>query len=155
MTQDAVNAALMGGGGGRAAKFAAHGDTVVGVIKTMEMRQRTDFETNRPMTWDDGHPRMQIVLGLQTEEREDSDDDGLRSLYLPIPSQIQGVVADAVKKTGQDGLGLGGKLGIKFVSTDEPTKRGRQGQKQYSAKYEVPTMPVASNRDIDPDFLPF
>jgi hypothetical protein len=55
-------------------------------------------------------------------------------------------VADAIRKSGEHGLGIGGKLGIKYVSTAAPKQRGFNGAKQYTAKYEPPTLRVE-----DPD----
>lgn len=138
------NAFLMGSGG-RSAKFENHGDTVVGIIEHMEVRQQTDFKSGKPLTWDDGSPRNQLVVMLRTDARDDEDDDGIRNLY--VRGQMQKVVSDAVRKAGQRGLAPGGKLGVKFVSTLEPKVRGENGAKQYTAKYEPPVMVV----DISPD----
>lgn len=147
------NDMLMGSGGGRSASLKDDGDAVDGVIQRIETRQRTDFDTGKPMTWEDGNPRMQLVVTLATAEREDNDDDGMRNLYVPIPSDIQSAVADAVRKAGQRGLGEGGRLWVKHVSTDEPTRKGRNGTKRHTAKYEAPTVPVGNAEDpgFDPD----
>ena len=133
------NAFLMGTGG-RSAKFEAEGDVAVGYITHYEMRQQTDIKTGAPKTWDDGNPMMQLVVTIDTETREDEDDDGVRTVY--IKGQMQKAVSDAIRKAGEHGLGIGGKLGIKYVSTAAPKQRGFNGAKQYSAKYEPPTVGV-------------
>ena len=60
------NGWLMSGGVG-SAKFDAHGDCVNGTItETPELRQQTDFDTGAPLFWDDGKPKMQLVVTLAT-----------------------------------------------------------------------------------------
>src|SRR5688572_19885067 len=125
-----VNALLMGGGG-RSAKFEKEGDKVQGTVMTVEPRQRTEIGTGRPMTWPDGNPRMQLVIQVLIDNTEDDDDDGLRNLYVPIPSQMQAAIAEAVRKVGQHGIGPGGVLGVKFLRTEKPTQKGFNGQKIY------------------------
>jgi hypothetical protein len=145
------NAWLMGTGG-RSAKFEKEGDIVVGFIQHTEVRQQIDLDTSKPAFWDDGNPKMQLVVTLETELREDDDDDGLRNLY--VRGQLQKAVADAVRRAGARGLAPGGKLGVKWVSTAEPKKRGHNGAKQYTAKYEPPTQPV-DGFPTDDDAPPF
>jgi len=152
MTEIDPNAFLMGAGG-RSAKFEREGDTVVGYIQHTEVRQQTDIKDNRPLTWDDGSPRMQLVVTLETDDRDDDDDDGVRKLY--VKGQMQKAVSDAVRKAGARGLAIGGKLGVKYVSTAEPKQRGFNGAKQYTAKYEAPTQPVSDGFEPDPDDQPF
>jgi hypothetical protein len=69
-TQTDPNAFLMGGGG-RSAKFATIGDKIDGEITATEVTQQTDFTDGTPKTWPDGNPMMQLVITLQTDERED------------------------------------------------------------------------------------
>jgi hypothetical protein len=134
-----VNALLMGSGG-RSAKFEQAGDTIIGLIARVETRQMTEIGSGALRTWPDGNPRMQLVIQLQTDWQTDEEDDGLRNLYVPIPSQMQKAIADAVRKTGEHGLGHNGKLGIKFVRTEKPKTKGYSGQKIYSASYAAPVV---------------
>ena len=143
------NAFLMGGGA-RSARFETVGDTVIGLVTSMEMRQQTDFKTNELLFWQDGNPRMQLVVTLETMAREDADDDGLRNVY--IKGQMQKAVADAIKRAGERGIGQGGKLGIKFVATATPTDPRLSGAKQYTASYAPPVVTVPNGDDGD---LPF
>ncbi len=156
MTQVADPNALLMGGGGRSAKFEKEGDTVVGFVTRVDVRQRTEIGSGLPMTWPDGNPKMQLVVQLVLDSPEDDDDDGLRNLYVSIPSQMQKVIADAVRSSGERGIGNGGKLGIKFVRTEAPITRGFNGQKIYSAKYEAPVYVVPEDTiHTDDDELPF
>ena len=81
MTNEAANKFLMGGGG-KSASFKSSGDSVSGVIASMEERQQTDFDSGKPLEWDDGKPKMHLVVTLLTDESVDEDDDGVRRLYV-------------------------------------------------------------------------
>lgn len=153
MTTLDPNAWLMGSGA-RSAKFESEGDKVVGIIRSMEMRQQTDIKSGTPKTWDNGDPMMQMVVVLETDERDDEEDDGMRTLY--VKGQMQRAVGDAVRKAGERGLGVGGKLGVQFVNTAAPKQRGFNGAKQYVAKYEAPVMSVDfDDTGVDNEVEPF
>lgn len=162
MTQDDPNSFLMGSGG-RSAAFKQHNDEVDGVVVSVEMRQQTKFGTNEPMTWDDGNPRMQMVVTLQvTGDAVDDDDDLLRKVY--VRGAMQGAVKNAVVKAGETGLEVGGRLFVRYVSDGEPASAGMSGAKQYFAKYAPPDRSVAIPEGgadgppadyQDPDDLPF
>jgi hypothetical protein len=144
MTTYDPNSLLMGAGG-RSAKFEKEGDTVDGTILRMEPRQRTEIGSNAPMFWKDGNPQMQLVIALQTAERFDEDDDGIRNVYVSIPSQMRTAIADGVRRARANGMAVGGRLAVKFVRTEEPKQRGFSGQKIYSSSYEQPTVSVGDD----------
>lgn len=153
------NAMLMGGGA-RSAKFEKEGEFVTGLVVNVDQRQRTDFRTGALLEWPDGNPRMQLLIMLDTELQEDEDDDGKRTVYVPIPSAIQAAIRDAVAKSGERGIGVGGKLRVTYTSTDEPKKRGENGAKRYSAQYRAPVVslndPKHDHEDADePSDEPF
>lgn len=60
------------------------GDTVTGVIEKIETTQVNDFQTKQPAYWNDGRPKEQIHVIIQTQLRDPSvdDDDGRRSLWI-------------------------------------------------------------------------
>lgn len=60
------------------------GDSVTGVIESIETTQVTDFQTKQPAYWNDGKPKEQIHIIIQTTLRDPSvdDDDGRRSLWV-------------------------------------------------------------------------
>jgi len=125
------------GGGTTSAKFAEVGDTVSGSIaRKPELQQQRSFEDGTPLTWDDGSPRQQIKVILQTKDRDDEDDNGERAIYLK--GALLKAVQSAVKKAGAKGLEVGGKLAVKFTGTAAPVKKGLSGAKEYVAKYEAP-----------------
>src|ERR1051325_420828 len=138
MTTDADS--FLMGAGGRSASFKNHGDQVWGVVMNAEMRQQINMDTNKLDFWEDGNPKMQLVVTLLTEEHADDDDDGLRKVY--IRGQMQKAVADAVRKAGERGIREGGRLFVRYVDDAEPTRKGFSGAKQYFAKYEAPSREV-------------
>ena len=161
MSYDDVNNALMGGGG-RSAVFKKHGDRVWGEIINSSRMQQRDFDSGDLLTWDDGNPRMQIVISLQTDEREDDEDDGVRKVYIKEPSQLLAAMRQAVTKAGAKGIANGGKFLVQYVSDGEPKRKGMSGQKQYFVKYEAPPegyMPMPDEQfdppPIDDSDLPF
>lgn len=60
------------------------GDSVTGVIEKIETTQCNDFQTKQPAFWNDGRPKEQIHVIIQTQLRDPSvdDDDGRRSLWI-------------------------------------------------------------------------
>lgn len=80
MSNDTLDALLAGGG--KTAKFEKIGDSYTGVVTSAETRQATNFDTGKPEFWDDGNPKKQAVINIQTMERIDEDDDGVRAIYI-------------------------------------------------------------------------
>lgn len=126
------------GGGAKSAKFPSIG-TVVGGVITDEptVQQQKDITSGAPKFWDDGNPMMQLVVKVQTDEREDADDDGVRAIY--IKGQMKAAVAEAVRKAGAKSLEVGGKLRVAYTGDGEAKTKGFTPPKQYQAQYEKPS----------------
>ena len=130
---------LMGGGVPSAA-FLKVGASVSGTIcEPPVLRQQRDIQTGAPKSWDDGSPMMQLVITLQTDERDAKieDDDGRRRIYVKF--NMKNAVADAVRRAGGKGLEVGGKLTVKYVKDGEQTKKGFNPPKLYEATYTPPS----------------
>lgn len=141
MYNNSANEMLMSGGI-PSAKFDQIGTTLTGTIATPpEVQQQRDFTTGELLTWDDGSPRQQIRVVLETDERDPADpyDDGQRALY--IKSGLMKAVRTAIRASGSKGLEVGGKLTVKYVGDGEPPKRGMNPPKQYQVVYEAPSAP--------------
>lgn len=69
-------------GGGATAKFEAPGDTYMGEIADIQIRQVNDYDTGKPSFWDDGRPQEQIVVTVATSDSTGPDDDGQRNIYI-------------------------------------------------------------------------
>lgn len=130
---------LLLGSGIPAAKFAAVGATVKGTVVRSESGQQTDFATGKPLTFDDGNPKMQVIITLQTDDRDPSvgDDNGQRKLYVRVGSQMHKAIAGALRSVNAK-LDVGGTLAVKY-DHDEPSQtKGFNPAKQYVAQYAPP-----------------
>jgi hypothetical protein len=116
------------------------GKVVKGTIIDLDVRQAIDFDTQKPAVWDDGNPQMNLVITLQTEDRDPAitNDDGKRSIYAKKPSAMLRAIADAV---GDGQLALGGRLAVQLSGELPPKRVGLNGQKLYVAQYEPGTPP--------------
>lgn len=138
MPNDDVNAALMGGGKVKSASFEKVGDYLSGVIVRRQMKQQTEYGSNEPQFWDDGKPKMQIAVVVQTPDQDDEDDNGERGLYIKLPSQMAQAVREAVSAAGADGLEDGGVLSVKYTGTRKSPKNPKFTQKIYEVGYRPP-----------------
>lgn len=125
------------------AKFAAHGDSVEGAVKSAEKKQQTDIDGNLK-TWDNGDPMWQVVITLQTDERDADieDDDGRRRLFA------KGKMLEAIKAAlTESKLTLTEDLWLKvmYYADGEPTKKGYTAPKLFKAKAK----PAAVVADLD------
>jgi len=166
MPNDEVNDFLFSEGG-NAARFDEMGDRVSGTIIERHMAQQTSMDTNEPLTWQDGRPRMQLIITLATDERGmGDDDDGSRRLYAKGGNYevatgsgiaMKNAIADAVKAAGSRSLDPGGKLTVVFTGEGKKTNRGYNAPKLYKAKYEPPVA-VVTEEDLfgrEPEKEPF
>lgn len=135
---------LLTGGGGRSAKFENPGDIVAGEVTALRTTQQTDID-GTPKFWDNGDPRWQVVVSLQTGLTEDADDDGIRNLYvkggMKTPT-MQKAVSDALRGAGVKILEEGGRLEVAFIGLGTPSKPGLSAPKQYAARYTPPSAAV-------------
>lgn len=148
------------GGGAKAFPFDNMGDTVTGRIVGTQKRQQTDMQTNKPAVWDDGNPKMMLMVTLQTDLAESDEDDGLRTVYLRGGNHVvvtgkgassQVAVRDAVRR-GNLAVGnepnkfeIGATLTLQFSGIGKQANKGFNPPKLYVASYKPPTYAV----DID------
>lgn len=114
---DAANSLLMGGGIKSINwKNNPVGYTVIGTItETPKVEQMKKFNSDELDFWPSGDPKMQILVTLQTDERDpaDAQDDGKRRLH--IPPRMMAPVREAVQRVGAKGLEIGGRLAVRRV----------------------------------------
>ncbi|HEY9315810.1 hypothetical protein [Williamsia sp.] len=138
------------------AKFPTIGTTVEGtIVDQPSVSQANDFDTNEPATWKDGNPIMQMVVRLQTTERdpEDADDDGIRTLYVRDGSNLKRAVVAAMQKAKAK-IAVGGTLSVTYVSDGEKKKAGLNAPKMYSATYAAPDAAAQFLAAAQPDPAP-
>lgn len=134
--------ALIMGSGAPSATFHTPGTEHKGVITNLETMQVRNFKTKLPETWDDGNPKMQAVITLQTDERDPQieNDDGVRKLYVSSKGMRE-AIAGAVRKAGAREVTVGGKLAVTFTREGE-SENGLNPPKVYAAAYKPPPAPT-------------
>jgi hypothetical protein len=146
---DAANEFLLAAGV-TSAKFETPGTTVTGTIcRQPEVQQQREIDTGRPKFWDDGKPRQQIVIHLQTTSRdpEVEDDDGIRALY--VRGNMLRAVREAVRKAGT-GLEVGGVLAVTYSGDGERKAAGFNPPKLYTAVYTPAVQAAVSDVLAEP-----
>lgn len=139
-------------GGVPSAKFDTVGKWVSGTIVAAEKRQQTKVGSGELLFWDDGRPRNQLVVTIQTDETSDDieGDDGQRRIYA------RGIMLNELRKAIRPHGGKiepGGKLAVRYTGDGEK-KPGMNPPKLYQVKYEPPTK-SAQVDDADLDDSPF
>ncbi|GAB7039726.1 MULTISPECIES: hypothetical protein [Catenuloplanes] len=140
MTNDA-NSILMGSAGAPSAKFPVVGTMLHGtVVEEPTTQQQTNFRTKAKEFWPDGQPKMQVLVVLQTSERdpEVQDDDGKRTLFIK-GKELTNAIRDAVRTAGAKGIHRGGTLTVQYVGDGQPAPGLDDGPKLYAARYEPPS----------------
>ena len=104
-------------GGGQYLKWETPGTTYTGVITDVAMRQARKYESTEPDTWDDGTPKMQVVLTLATDYRSDGeDDDGARQLSINLWSGQKKALVAACRSAGVNEPVVGQRFTAMHVS---------------------------------------
>lgn len=123
------------------ARFDNIGDTISGPItKAPNEIQQNEFGTGKPLFWDDAktQPRMQMVITVQTEDRDpqDPEDTGLRVLFIKKPSALYNSIANAVVTSGiTRDPDAGDKLTITYTGLGEKTNPAYNAPKQFTATF--------------------
>ena len=129
--------------GGKSFKFGKIGDVVKGEVVGAEIRQQTSLE-GELLTWQDGSPRKQLVISLQTDERNDDDDDGIRTIYAKggkfdigkgEGQSMRDAIAEALRQEGASRLEIGDELAVCYTGDSVP-KRGYSPAKLYIAGFK-------------------
>lgn len=103
--------------------------------------QQTDYTTKEPKVWKDGNPMMQAVIKLQTDMREDEDDDGLRTLYVD-KTRLKRAIQNALRIARNGDVAVGGVLTV-WMTGEERTKAGMTA-KTFEATYAPPAPSAGS-----------
>jgi hypothetical protein len=135
---------LLMGGGAPTCSFPEIGTTWKGEVVDKRTEQQRDFDTGKPLTWDDGNPRLQVVITLQTDERDPkiAGDDGRRRLF--VKGQMLSAVRKAVSDAGAPTVELGGTLAVQYTGDGEASRRGMNPPKHFVAQYRAPVAQVAA-----------
>jgi hypothetical protein len=115
---------IMEGAGGRWIKFTTPGDSVQGTIKELRERQFVGFESKAPEFWNDGSPKLELVVTLQTSlPREDEDDDGLRTFVIKGWGVQRQALREACQKLGRP-IDVGDAFRAQYMRNEAGAKGG-------------------------------
>lgn len=139
-------------GGTPAAKFSTVGTVVKGTVVSSRVADQTDINTGEVKRWANGDAMKQLLVTIQTEERDPSidGDDGQRTLYA---RGGQGGMLDAIRKATRQfgGLHPGGLLAVKYTGDGQAKQRGFNPPKLYAAQYTPPAQSLNFNDGGDED----
>lgn len=132
-------------GGGATLKFHELGTTHQGRIISATTQQARDFQTNKPKFYDDNKPIMQLVVTLQTEERDADAPDGVRRLFCN--RRMLTAVQEACRAAGVTGIDVGGTLAVQYYANGEP-ENGLTPPKLFRAQYIPPAAGMGAANDL-------
>jgi hypothetical protein len=126
-------------------KDAKVGDSFTGTITDLETAQVRNYETGEPEFWDDGKPKLQIVVTLATDylDPDLEGDDGSRKVYLA--GQKLTAAKQAMKEAGISKLEKGFGFTIAFAGEKPSSNKKYNNVKLYG----ITIKPVKSNPDVD------
>lgn len=141
---------LLNSTGGRTAKFETVGASITGTVVAAEARQRTDLDTGKPATWDNGDPQMQVVITLATDERDpdDPDDDGHRNVYVKAWGPQLRALRDAVRASGAKDIEAGGVFTATYSGDGERPKPHMSPPKLFTYTYQPPVPGTSSTAGL-------
>jgi hypothetical protein len=120
-------------------KFDVVGASIQGTVKAAPReRQQTKYGTQEPDFWPNGDPKMQILVDLQTDRREDPNDDGERTLYV-ASKNMKKAIGEAIRAAQATDIMPGGTLTVTYVGNDPASKNPQNPAKLYQAQYTAPT----------------
>lgn len=98
-------------------KDSKQGDTVSGIVEKIEVTQMRDFQTQQPAYWNDGKPKEQIHIIIQTSLRDPAvdDDDGRRSLWVKGWGLQLKALREACRQAGVKSPGVGDTVAERFI----------------------------------------
>lgn len=83
-------------GGASTIKLETIGETITGTIRNIATKQVTSFGSGQPEFWDDGNPKMQIVITIDSPDLP----EGEGSFYAKAWGADKQALAAAVAQTG-------------------------------------------------------
>lgn len=125
-------------GGGASSFF--NGDSPVGAqvegeIVSVDVVQARDYQSGQPDFWQDGSPKQQIHIVLQTSlPAESADDDGRRSIWVKAWGVQLKALRDACRQAGVKMPDVGDRFAAKYVGLGE---RGKAPQPPKLFEYRI------------------
>ena len=138
--------------GGSYLKWEHPGTTYTGIITDVAMRQSRKYESTDLDTWEDGTPKMQIVITLATDYRDQAqqDDDGTRMASINLWSGQKKALVTACKAAGVTEPEVGQRFTVTHVSGIGNAKSPRV----YEYTLAAGPSDVAAMLDVEPAATP-
>src|SRR5690349_10440372 len=121
----------------KSARFPTVGTRVGGrVVKDAQEIQQRDFDSGELLFWDDGKPRMQLVVTVATDEADpaDPDDDGERAIY--VKSQMLQATRQACRRAKKFAIEEGDFL-LRNPDRRGAAAQGQEGQPEEDLRGRV------------------
>jgi hypothetical protein len=118
------------------------GTSVSGPVVSVAVRQATDPVSGKPSTWDDGNPKEQVLVTLQTNLRDPSveDDDGARTVYIKWWGVQRQALIQALRNANADDIETGGHFSATYTGDGpQPDNRSLSPAKLYTFVYRAPS----------------
>lgn len=150
MTMSAIADALASGG--TYLKWEHPGTTYTGIITDVTMRQSRKYESTDLDTWDDGTPKMQVVLTLATDYRDQAqqDDDGTRMISINLWSGQKKALVAACKAAGVGEP----QAGQRFTATHVSGIGNAKAPRVFEYTLTAGPTGVAAALDVEPAATP-
>lgn len=152
----AMDRGLAGGSKSAFTSDSLPGDTITGAVVSVDYKQVNDFNTGEPAYFPSGDPKMQFVIVIQTDQRDDEDDDGRRTIYIPAWGSKKQALVDAMRAEGMRKASEAFATGNIFTATfveelqkQNPQTRARYREKVYTYRIQRGSL-AAADRDVDP-----
>lgn len=152
----AMDRGLAGGSKSAFTSDSLPGDTITGAVVSVDYKQVNDFNTGEPAFFPSGDPKMQFVIVIQTDHRDDEDDDGRRTIYIPAWGSKKQALVDAMRAEGMRKASEAFATGNIFTATfveelqkQNPQTRARYREKVYTYRIQRGSL-AAADRDVDP-----
>jgi hypothetical protein len=150
MTMSAIADALASGG--TYLKWEHPGTTYTGIITDVTMRQSRKYESTDLDAWDDGTPKMQVVLTLATDYRDQGqqDDDGTRMVSINLWSGQKKALVAACKAAGV----AEPQVGQRFTATHVAGIGNAKAPRVFEYTLLAAPTGVAAVLDVEPNAAP-
>lgn len=127
-------------------KYSQIGDTVSGVIESVEVWDVRDFQTQQPQTWDDGSVQKQLRILFQADPGtwtpQGEDDTGMRAHYVKAWNPHLKSLRDGLAAVGEKEPKPGAWWSVRY-DHDQPNKSGYD-TKIYVYQYQAPASDAAN-----------
>jgi hypothetical protein len=138
--------------GGTYLKWEHPGTTYTGIITDVTMRQSRKYESTELDAWEDGTPKLQVVLTLATDYRDQGqqDDDGTRMVSINLWSGQKKALVAACKAAGV----AEPQVGQRFTATHVAGIGNAKAPRVFEYTLLAGPTGVAAVLEVQPDSAP-